>query len=98
MKQAVAFLGPSGTYSELAAKQLFGAGVLYMPCETFDVIVKTVTQAAATYGVLPIENSTEGSISRTLDLLTDAPLTIRSELLLPVHHQFLSKEIGRAHV
>lgn len=91
MKQAVAYLGPSGTYSELAAKQLFGAGVLFMPCETFDVVVKAVVRGAATAGVLPIENSTEGSVHRTLDLLTREPLAIRQELLLPVHHQFLSK-------
>lgn len=91
MKQAVAFLGPSGTYSEVATKQLFGAGVLFVPCETLDVVVKTVLRGAATAAVLPIENSTEGSVHRTLDILTGEPLVIRQEWLLPVHHQLLSK-------
>jgi chorismate mutase/prephenate dehydratase len=91
MKQAVAFLGPSGTYSEIAAKQLFAAGVLYVPCETLDVAVKAVLRGAATAAVLPVENSTEGSVHRTLDLLTAEPLAIRQEWLLPVHHQLLSK-------
>jgi len=91
MKQAVAFLGPSGTYSEIASKQLFGTGVLYVPCETFDMVVQAALRGVASVGVLPLENSTEGSVHRTLDLLTNEPLVIRQELLLPVHHQFLSK-------
>jgi chorismate mutase/prephenate dehydratase len=90
MKRIVAFLGPRGTYSEAAARRLFGEAE-HVPCETFDDVVKAVERGQATVGVLPIENSTEGSVHRVLDLLAETEQVIQAELVLPIHHQLLGK-------
>jgi chorismate mutase/prephenate dehydratase len=89
-KHIVAFLGPSGTYSEAAAHQLFGGEATYKPCDTFDEVIAHVEQGKATTGVLPIENSIEGSVHRVLDLLADTRLNLQAEVVVPIHHQLLS--------
>ena len=90
MKQTVAYLGPAGTYSETAARQFFN-GAAYVPCDSFEAVITVIEAGKATDGMLPIENSTEGSVHRTLDLLAQAEVTIKGELLLQIHHQLLSK-------
>ena len=84
----VAYLGPEGTYSETAARQLY-AGAKLLPCETFDAALAAVEQGEADACVLPIENSTQGSVHRVLDLLAKTGLTIQAELVLSIHHQLL---------
>jgi chorismate mutase / prephenate dehydratase len=89
--QTVAYLGPAGTYSEQAVKQQFGASVVLLPCATIDAVFRAVEVGNAQFGVVPMENSTEGVISRTLDLLLATPLTICAEVSLPIHHHLLTQ-------
>jgi chorismate mutase / prephenate dehydratase len=87
---SVAYLGPAGTYSEQAVKQQFGSSVALMPCNTIDAVFRMVEVGNAMFGVVPMENSTEGVISRTLDLLLTTPLSICAEVALPIHHHVLT--------
>ena len=87
----VAFLGPRGTYSEQAVLQQFGHSVALLPCASIDEVFRATAAGAANFGVVPIENSTEGVINRTLDLLLDTPLCISAEIALPIHHNLLSQ-------
>ena len=87
----VAFLGPAGTYSEQAVWQQFGQAVNEMPCVSIDEIFRSVEAGTADFGVVPVENSTEGTINRTLDLLLQTTLTISGEVALPVHHSLMSQ-------
>ncbi len=84
----VAFLGPSGTFSEEAALKHFGDAITTLSCDSIDDVFLKVEANAANYGVVPVENSTEGAVSRTMDLLLQTPLTVCGEIQLPVH-QFL---------
>lgn len=83
---AVAYLGPAGTYSEEAVVRQFGTLVERRACATFDEVFREVEAGSAHYGVVPVENSTEGAVGRTLDLLLATPLAVTGELLLPIHH------------
>lgn len=83
---AVAYLGPAGTYSEEAVVRQFGTLVERRACATFDEVFREVEAGSAHYGVVPVENSTEGAVGRTLDLLLATPLSVTGELLLPIHH------------
>lgn len=67
--QQVAFLGPKGTYSEEAAIEFFGSSMGSLPCQSIDEVFRATSAGAAEFGVVPIENSTEGVIARTMDLL-----------------------------
>jgi chorismate mutase/prephenate dehydratase len=87
----VAYLGPPGTFSELALRKQFGAGVIAAACGSIDEVVRDVEAGSTDYGIVPVENSTEGSITRTLDLLLATPLSIIAEVSLPVHHNLLTK-------
>jgi len=82
----VAFQGEIGAYSEEAAYQFFGASIHLKPCETLDDVFQSVAQDEAHFGVVPIENSLEGSISRTYDLLLDSELKVCGETELRVVH------------
>ncbi|MBC7780197.1 MAG: chorismate mutase, partial [Proteobacteria bacterium] len=94
----VAYLGPPGTYSEDAVVRQFGALVARHACATFDDVFREVEAGSAHYGVVPVENSTEGAVGRTLDLLLATPLTVTGEVLLPIHHCLMSNEAGLASV
>lgn len=87
--QRVAYLGPEGSYSELAARRFFGSSVDLVPCKDFDEIVRSQLSGACSHAVLPIENSTEGAVARTLDLLLEHPLHLCGEVSLPIHHNLL---------
>lgn len=88
----VACLGPAGTFSEEAVLKQFGSQIKLIYCSTIDEVFKSVGSDVAAYGVVPLENSTEGAISRTLDLLFESPLKLCGEIGLPVRHNLLSKE------
>ncbi len=88
---AVAFLGPVGTYSEQAVWQQFGQAVAGLPCSSIDEVFRSVEAGTADFGVVPVENSTEGAISRTLDLLLQTSLSISGEVALQVHHSLMTK-------
>ena len=90
-KQTIAYLGPTGTFSEQAAHQFFGQSISGLPCVSLDDVFKAVEKEAATFGVVPVENSSEGAVSRTLDLLLESPLQISGEVVLPIRHHLLTK-------
>jgi chorismate mutase/prephenate dehydratase len=82
----VAFQGETGAYSEDAAYQFFGYSVTAWPCETFDAVFAQVEKGDAPYGVVLVENSLDGSISRVYDLLLNSNLKVCGELDLRVSH------------
>jgi len=89
--QTVAFLGPVGTYSEQAMFEYFGQSIDGLPCPSIDEVFRAVEAGAAEFGVVPVENSTEGAVSRTLDLFLQMQLLIGGELALPIHHNLLTQ-------
>ncbi len=89
--QRVAYLGPKGTFSEEAAQRFFGSSIEHVPCGSFDEVFQAATSGAAQFGVVPVENNTEGVVTRSLDLLLHAPLHIVGEVSLLVRHHLLRK-------
>ncbi|MBT0570768.1 prephenate dehydratase [Curvibacter sp. CHRR-16] len=87
--QRVAYLGPAGTFTEEAAIRFFGSSIQKLPCSTFDEVFHATTSGAAEYGVVALENSTEGVVTRTLDLLLHSPLHIVGEVSLHIRHHLL---------
>lgn len=85
----VAYLGPAGTFSEQAALQFFGASIEHVPCISIDEVFRATAAGSASYGVVPVENSTEGVVSRSLDLFLNSPLHIVGEISLMVRHHLL---------
>lgn len=87
----IAFLGPEGTYSHIAARQSFGTAALYREATSIEGVFDAVLRGDAVYGVVPIENVTEGSVASTLDTLLQSDLRIRQELVLDIAHCLLSR-------
>lgn len=87
----VAFLGPAGTFSEEAALGYFGSSILRVPCGSLDEVFRHTSAGAADFGVVPIENSTEGGVARALDLFLHTPLAIVGETSLFVRHNLLRR-------
>jgi len=88
----VAYLGPAGTFSEEAALGYFGSSIERVPCASFDEVVRATSAGAADFGVLPVENNTEGVVARALDLFLTMPLFIIGETSLVVRHNLLRRE------
>lgn len=87
----VAYLGPELTFTHQAALKKFGSSVEYLSCDSIPDVFREVEKGAADYGVVPIENSTEGAVNHTLDVFVDSPLMICSEVYYPIRHGLLSK-------
>lgn len=87
----VAYLGPAGTFSEQAVYQQFGHAVESLPCVSIDEVFRSTEAGTADFGVVPVENSSEGAINRTLDLLLQTSLSISGEVSIAVHHSLMSK-------
>ncbi len=90
--QRVAYLGPAGTFSEQAALQFFGSSIEHVPCVSFDEVFHSAAAGTADFGVVPVENSTEGVVTRSLDLLLNSPLHIVGEVSLLVRHHLLRQQ------
>ncbi|MCX5542177.1 prephenate dehydratase [Paraburkholderia sp. CNPSo 3076] len=88
---SAAFLGPVGTYSEQAMYQYFGQSIEGLPCPSIDEVFRSVEAGAAEFGVVPVENSTEGAVSRTLDLFLETQLVIGGEIALPIRHNLMTQ-------
>jgi chorismate mutase/prephenate dehydratase len=88
----IAFLGPLGTFSESAATKHFGHAARLLPQDSIDDVFREVEACHADFAVVPIENSTEGAIGRTLDLLMATPLKVCGEVELRIHQHLLSNE------
>src|SRR3954451_4013728 len=89
--QRVAYLGPAGTFSEQAALQFFGSSIEHVPCVSIDEVFRATAAGTAQFGVVPVENSTEGVVARSLDLFLGSPLHIVGETSLMVRHNLLRK-------
>ncbi len=87
----VAYLGPVGTFSEQAVYQQFGHAVQGLPCASIDEVFRATETGAADFGVVPAENSSEGVVNRTLDLLLQTTLSICGEVVLLVRHNLMSQ-------
>ena len=87
----VAYLGPAGTFSEEAALGYFGSSIARVPCASFDEVVRATTAGAADFGVVAVENNTEGVVTRSLDLFLTMPLFIIGETSLLIRHNLLRK-------
>ncbi|KQU73332.1 MULTISPECIES: prephenate dehydratase [unclassified Rhizobacter] len=94
----VAYLGPSGTFSELAVLGFFGSSIVKVPCANFDEVFHAVSAGSADFGVVPVENSTEGVVTRSLDLFLTTPLFIIGETSLFVRHNLLRRENSLEHL
>ncbi len=87
----VAFLGPAGTFTQAAALKHFGHSVRTEPMSSISDVFQEVETEAADYGVVPVENSTEGVVNHTLDMFLKSPLQIVGEVSLRIHHNLLGK-------
>jgi chorismate mutase/prephenate dehydratase len=87
----VAYLGPAGTFSEQAVYQQFGGAVDSLPCVSIDEVFRATEAGTADFGVVPVENSSEGAINRTLDLMLATTAIISGEVSIPVHHSLMTK-------
>ncbi|MBL8474846.1 MAG: prephenate dehydratase [Methyloversatilis sp.] len=88
----VAFLGPAGTFSESAARRHFGSAPALLPLATIDDVFRAVEAGNAAYGVVPVENSTEGAVGRTLDMLLSTTQMVCGEVMLRVEQNLMSRD------
>jgi chorismate mutase/prephenate dehydratase len=86
----VAYLGPEATFTHLAAIRRFGSSLRYSAQKTIADVFAEVSKNRADYGVVPVENSTEGVVTHTLDMFVDSDLKIVSQIVLPIQHCLLS--------
>jgi len=91
---AVSYLGPEGTFSEMALTRQFGASVEALPCASIEEVFRAAETGGARYAVVPVENSTEGTVGRTLDLLLSTPLRICAEVVLRVQQNLMAKRVA----
>ncbi len=87
----IAYFGPAGTFTESAAKKHFGSAPTFTPFLTIDDVFRAVESGQVDYGVVPIENSTEGSVGRTLDQMLTSPLMICGEVNLRIHQNLMTR-------
>jgi len=88
----VAYLGPAGTFSEEAALGFFGSSIVRVHCASIDEVFRATSSGAADFGVVPVENSTEGVVARSLDLFLTEPLFIIGETSLYVRQNLLRRQ------
>jgi chorismate mutase/prephenate dehydratase len=88
----VAYLGPEATFTHQAARQTFGRSARYLAAETIGDVFSMVGQGFADMGVAPVENSNEGVVTSTLDLLVDSDQQIAGEIILPIRLMLMSRE------
>lgn len=86
----IAYLGPEATYTHEAAMRRFGASLQYAPQKTIADVFNEVSKQRADYGVVPVENSTEGVVTHTLDMFVESDLKIVSQVVLPIRHCLVS--------
>jgi len=87
----IAYFGPEGTYTQAAALKHFGHAVVTKPFSSINDVFREVESGSTNYGVVPVENSTEGVVNHTLDMFMQSVLKICGEVQTPVHHNLLSK-------
>jgi chorismate mutase/prephenate dehydratase len=90
-KLVIAYLGPQATYTHQAAILNFGVSLDYRPIKTIPDVFSDVASGAADYGVVPIENSTEGAVFHSMDMLVESDLHICSQVYMPIEHCLISQ-------
>src|SRR5271154_3547596 len=93
-KLCVAYLGPAGTFSHAALIRHFGDAVAAEACASIDEVFRAAEAGRTDYALVPVENSTEGAVGRTLDLMCQTPLTIVGEIKLRIQQNLLAQGIG----
>jgi chorismate mutase / prephenate dehydratase len=87
----IAYLGPEATFTHLAAIRKFGSSLRYAAQKTIADVFNEVAKDRADYGVVPVENSTEGVVTHTLDMFVDSELKIVAQIVMPIQHCLVSK-------
>jgi chorismate mutase/prephenate dehydratase len=85
----IAYLGPEATYTHMAAVKKFGASLRYEPLPSITDVFAEVSKGRADYGVVPVENSTEGAVTHTYDMFVDSELKICAQIVLPIRHNLM---------
>jgi chorismate mutase/prephenate dehydratase len=88
---AIAYLGPEGTWTHQAAREKFGASVNYLAQSDIGDVFREVERRHADYGVVPVENSTEGAVNHTLDMFMESDLQIYAQILLPIENHLIGR-------
>ncbi len=86
----VSYLGPEGTFSYFAAKQKFGSSVDFVPARGIDDVFRDVVGGRSDYGIVPVENSTEGGIRETLNMFVEFDVKVCAEIIFPIHHNLMA--------
>jgi chorismate mutase/prephenate dehydratase len=94
----IAFLGPEGTFTQAAALKHFGHSVATVPLGTIDEVFREVAAGNASFGVVPVENSTEGVVTHTLDMFMQSSLKVCGEVQFRIHHHLLGSSADLAQV
>jgi chorismate mutase/prephenate dehydratase len=92
----VAYLGPKGTFSERAALKHFGLAAEVTPVASIDEVFRAVESVSADFGIVPVENSTEGAVGRSLDLMPQTPAKVCGEVVVRIHHHLMSMSQPRS--
>lgn len=92
LPERIAYLGPEGSFTHQAAESRFGAMSDYLSLNSIDSVFKTLESGRAKFGVVPIENSRDGIVGETLDLLAKSSVKIVAELYMPIHMSFATKD------
>jgi chorismate mutase / prephenate dehydratase len=87
----VAYLGPKGTFSERAALKHFGLAADALPAPSIDEVFRAVESGSADFGIVPVENSTEGAVGRSLDLMPQSAIKVCGEVVVRIHHHLMAK-------
>ena len=87
----IAFLGPEGTFTQAAALKHFGKSIHSLPLRAIDEVFREVEAGSADYGVVPVENSTEGVVNHTLDMFLQSPLRICGEVQMRINHHLITR-------
>jgi len=98
LPEKIAYLGPEGSFTHQAAESRFGAMSDYLSLGSIDAVFKTLQAGRAKFGVVPIENSRDGVVGETLDLLGKGSVKIVAELYMPIHMAFVSKSDKLQHI
>ncbi|HYE29806.1 MAG TPA: prephenate dehydratase [Methylomirabilota bacterium] len=88
----IAYLGPEATFTHVAAIRRFGSSLKYAPQKTIADVFNEVSKRRADYGVVPVENSTEGVVTHTLDMFVDSELKIVAQIVLPIQQCLIGKQ------
>ncbi|MBN2372534.1 prephenate dehydratase [bacterium] len=95
---SVVYLGPEATFTHMAAMKKFGSSTGLVPVKSIETIFSEVERGRADYGVVPVENTSEGVVSHTLDMFVSSDLKICAEVMMEVHHNLLSRSASLSEI